>query len=180
MATYRAIASSETDPQSPLTSTLVVALAQNPLAIQEGDDTAPRISPRAQGFTSIAGSSSEAALTLSGFGNYDGVKINIMANADSIFGDIQIQLSTDGTTFTTAVSVSDGGGGVDGGLVNALVTIDLSTGAYLSAWGAPATVGSESGTITGFTGDVTHIRISTPSGAPSFSALATVSAGIVA
>lgn len=43
MTTYRAIASTETDPQAPLTASLMKALQSNPLAIQEGDPTAPKI-----------------------------------------------------------------------------------------------------------------------------------------
>ena len=43
MATYREILASETDAESPVTTTLMTALAQNVLAIIEGDATAPRI-----------------------------------------------------------------------------------------------------------------------------------------
>jgi hypothetical protein len=43
MATYRAIAASEVDADSPVTATLVSALAENPTAIAEGAAGAPRI-----------------------------------------------------------------------------------------------------------------------------------------
>jgi len=43
MATYRAIAASEVDADSPVTATLVSALAENPIAIAEGAAGAPRI-----------------------------------------------------------------------------------------------------------------------------------------
>jgi len=43
MATWRNIAASETDPDSPVTSTLVVALAENPIALAEGASGAQRI-----------------------------------------------------------------------------------------------------------------------------------------
>ena len=42
MATYRTIAASEVDPDSPVTSTLMGALADNPTAITEGATGAPR------------------------------------------------------------------------------------------------------------------------------------------
>lgn len=41
MTTYRVIAATETDPDSPVTSTLVIALADNPTSIAEGAVTAP-------------------------------------------------------------------------------------------------------------------------------------------
>ena len=41
MATYRAIASTETDPEAPLSSALIKALALNPTAIAEGATGAP-------------------------------------------------------------------------------------------------------------------------------------------
>ena len=41
MATYRDIASTETDPDSPVTATLMQALDDNPTAISEGATTAP-------------------------------------------------------------------------------------------------------------------------------------------
>lgn len=43
MATYRAIATTETDPQAPVTSALMKALEANPTAITEGASGAPRI-----------------------------------------------------------------------------------------------------------------------------------------
>lgn len=49
MATYRSIASTETDPQAPITSSLMKALEANPIAIAEGDSTAPRIHAKALG-----------------------------------------------------------------------------------------------------------------------------------
>lgn len=41
MTTYRAIAASEVDADSPVTATLMQALVNNLLAVQEGDATAP-------------------------------------------------------------------------------------------------------------------------------------------
>ena len=54
MATYRAIAASEVDADSPVTSTLVSALAENPTAIAEGAAGAPRIQASASS-GSVAG-----------------------------------------------------------------------------------------------------------------------------
>ena len=41
MTTYRSIAATEVDPDSPVTSTLMVALTDNPIAISEGSTGAP-------------------------------------------------------------------------------------------------------------------------------------------
>lgn len=56
MATYRTIATSETIPDAPVTSTLMIALADNPTAIAEGATGAPRLLGKA------AARDSEAAL----------------------------------------------------------------------------------------------------------------------
>lgn len=47
MTTYTVIPTTDTDVDSPLTQSLMERLANNPLAIAEGDATAPRISMRA-------------------------------------------------------------------------------------------------------------------------------------
>lgn len=49
MATYRSIATTETDPQAPLTAALMKALEANPTAITEGASGAPRIAFEALG-----------------------------------------------------------------------------------------------------------------------------------
>lgn len=43
MTTYRTIAATETDPDSPVTSTLVIAMSDNPTSIAEAADTAPPV-----------------------------------------------------------------------------------------------------------------------------------------
>lgn len=43
MASYSPIGNGEVDPESPITSSLMVRLRDNPLAIQEGDPSAPKI-----------------------------------------------------------------------------------------------------------------------------------------
>jgi hypothetical protein len=47
MASYSPIGNTEIDPDSPLTSSLFTRLRDNPLAIQQGDPTAPRIATAA-------------------------------------------------------------------------------------------------------------------------------------
>ena len=54
MPTYTAIASTETDPNAPVTSTLMDRLANNPIAMFEGASGAPRLDEGARG-GSVAG-----------------------------------------------------------------------------------------------------------------------------
>ena len=53
MPAYNPIANSEVDPESPLTSSLMIRMRDNPLAIQEGDPTAPRIQTAAYADASV-------------------------------------------------------------------------------------------------------------------------------
>lgn len=54
MPTYTAIASTETDPNAPVTSTLMERLSSNPIAMFEGASGAPRLDEAARG-GSVAG-----------------------------------------------------------------------------------------------------------------------------
>lgn len=56
MTTYRTIASTETDADSPVTVQLMTALADNPTAIAEGASGAPRVDGRALDLGITAGS----------------------------------------------------------------------------------------------------------------------------
>ena len=49
MTTYSAIANGSIDQDSPVTQPIMTALRDNPLAIQEGDSTAPRVKGKALG-----------------------------------------------------------------------------------------------------------------------------------
>jgi len=53
MTTYRSIASTETDPDSPVTATLMQALADNPTAISEGETGAPYLGAVGHPYTGV-------------------------------------------------------------------------------------------------------------------------------
>ena len=53
MPAYNPIANTEVDPESPITSSLMQRLRDNPLAIQEGDPTAPQIQTPAYADASV-------------------------------------------------------------------------------------------------------------------------------
>jgi len=56
MATFSTIADGSIDQDSPITQSLMTALRDNTLAIQQGDDTAPNIVSRALGLSIVTGS----------------------------------------------------------------------------------------------------------------------------
>ena len=67
MATYTAIQNSEVDPESPITSSLMLRLRDNPLAIAEGSPDAPRVQPGAPAdFPGAVGSDNTGWIRLPG------------------------------------------------------------------------------------------------------------------
>lgn len=79
MAQYTTITDTQVDPEAPITSELMTALRDNPIAIAEGASGAPRIDPStAVDWDSSTNTSAEinwvlnrtASLTLSGVGTY--------------------------------------------------------------------------------------------------------------
>jgi hypothetical protein len=53
MTTYAAITDAETNPDAPITSSMLKRFRDNPLAIAEGDATAPKVSAKAFAVTSV-------------------------------------------------------------------------------------------------------------------------------
>ena len=65
MATFSTIADGSIDQDSPITQSLMTALRDNTLAIQQGDDTAPNIVSRALGLSIVTGSVTHTSATTS-------------------------------------------------------------------------------------------------------------------
>ena len=65
MATFSTIADGSIDQDSPITQSLMTALRDNTLAIQQGDDTAPNIVSRALGLSIVTGSVTHTSSTTS-------------------------------------------------------------------------------------------------------------------
>ena len=63
MATFSTIADGSIDQDSPITQSLMTALRDNTLAIQQGDDTAPNIVSRALGLSIVTGSATHTTST---------------------------------------------------------------------------------------------------------------------
>jgi len=161
MTTYRAIASAEWQPQAPVTSELVQALAQNHIAVAEGSAGAPRIASRTL-FVQRTGASSGNS-DFSGAAEYGGVWVNATASSgDPSRSSIAISVSDDGATFSSAVTI-----------INPAVSesstvrffLDFATGDYHlieqsstgSSSGSSSTLGSYPA------GSITHVRFAVTS-----------------
>lgn len=102
MTTYRAIASTETDPEAPITSTLMKALQQNVLAISEGDSTVPGLLRNTALLGTIA-TTSGTTQTLSSlvltpyrylFISFDGLSIATNTSANFAIAGIVVGISS--------------------------------------------------------------------------------------
>lgn len=166
MTTYTTIADSAVDPNAPLTSELLTALRDNPLAIQEGTAGAPKIKDKV-----VSGS---GTTTVSGLDEYGGLFIRGAGYEKSLSSGVGVglgvQYSTDnGSTYSSSQSLAGASaGGGSGGVVilQVEVFIDFATGQYVgyqvSAEGeASVNAGSASqvsGTITGLSSSVTDMK----------------------
>lgn len=115
MTTYTAIANTEIDPESPVTSDLMTKLRDNPLAQGEGTTGAPRIMGRALDLGFATGSNSGsvvntnyAMLTQTGLADIDLVMFNMKASLTPASGNNQVEFryrtSTDGGSTWSAYS----------------------------------------------------------------------------
>tara|TARA_S200002703_G_scaffold22526_2_gene19183 strand:- start:197 stop:688 length:492 start_codon:yes stop_codon:yes gene_type:complete len=81
MTTYSTIADADIDQDSPITQTLMTALRDNVLAIQQGDSTAPHIASRALDLSFVTGTRTSA-----------GVICTMDATVDSNIADARLAL----------------------------------------------------------------------------------------
>lgn len=121
MATYRTINPSELLAGQGITESLMTALAENPKAIQEADDTAPKISPYALdsgtiGIVDYTIGTDEISLALNH--GYDSSKtVLLFVSYENSANDIRLRrngsnlyfyASNDSTTYVHALSVGTG------------------------------------------------------------------------
>lgn len=155
MATYRSIASSETDADSPVTTDLMQALADNPTAIAEGASGAPKIAQK----TRVGGASSGSTATFNAMDDFGGVTAHIhFRNSGGVNRDLTLEASDDGSTWypgTPEVLRTIPAG--EAGMIS--FVFDFSTGAYRGAvhYGstAPQTF---TGTLSGASAAIEDIR----------------------
>lgn len=153
MATYRSIAASETDPDSPVTSTLMVSLAENPTAIAEGSTDAPKLAIKTFSDSVAAGN-----VDITNLDDFSGIRLDIhFANSSGASTrDIDMSFSDDGVIFGTPVTLrtvsTTGTGSIS-------MAADFATGDYEGAFDDGATVGQVTGTVTGSSLSVVTVRI---------------------
>ncbi len=178
MATYRAVASDEFDADSPVTTTLVSALVNNLLAVIEGASGAPRISPSATGYTAIS-SSAVGTVLITDVSLYGGAVIDVKyINVAPGAAPMTIELSNDGVSFGSAITVANVAGNVDG---SATITVDTSSGNVESVYSDGSSAGALSGTATIPGLPVSHMRLTAAGiSTTTIAALARVNAGVVA
>jgi len=149
--TYRAVASTETDSESPVTAQLMDALRLNPLAIGEAVTGVPEVSKATAllDTVSIGGSSSVSTAVLD-FTNYKFLTLSFDA------------VVTTSTSMTLRIGGADLVGNADhsDGLYGQ-VRIDLATGSFVSVLGTAGAVNSSFVGDCGITNSDTGVVIST-------------------
>lgn len=152
MTTYVPIPNGDTDQDSPITQPLIVALRDNPIAIAEDDSTAPKIKRKVKIQTG-------ATAVFSGLGDYGGCVVHgsFFGGAGAGTHDFAVEVSDDGTTYygTTALL----SGLASSSSIPFSFSLDFESGDYLLVGGGAYTsVFSASGTITGASLAITHVR----------------------
>lgn len=178
MATYESPIDSQTDPDAPITSQLGKRWDNNPIAIAEGASGAPRVSPKATGYTVLSGGA-VGTVVLTDISSYDGADIEVKyRNSAPAGAPMVLDLSDDGVTYGSTVTIGTVGAN---GVGSASLTLDTTTGAVVSAFSDTVSAGLLTGSA-GIPGTpISHIRI-TASGASTttVAAVAKVNAGVVA
>lgn len=172
MTTYTTITNAEIDQDSPVTQPLMTALRDNPLAISEGDSTAPAISGKALDtfISSISiGVSSNTQIDLT---NYRLIRLHGAVQRNGAGSKVTAELSANGgSTWASSVDIVDLDSVTLYCNLNYTITINLSTGAFYTC-GSIITYDSgtgiydfgnfrQTGTVTLPTGTVNRIRIGT-------------------
>jgi hypothetical protein len=145
MATYRPIATTETDPEAPLTSQLLKALEANPIAIAEGAVGAPRIVGHAlQTWVSrVTLDATTTPVVVTGL-NSDTVihAVGFFSNGSGDTAQLQVSGSIDGgTSWGSWLTLTAGGASttysisaiinLKNGVIDSLyATVDLGTGPF--------------------------------------------------
>lgn len=128
----------------------------NVVALAEGADDAPRISPKATGGTVSIGEAVGVVL-LTGFDGYGGANVEVKYNNSAAGATtMTVELSANGTTFSAAADVAAVGGNSYGSVT---IFVDFETGDVNSVWSGIDGAGSYSETAGTPAGDVSHIRI---------------------
>lgn len=143
-------------PGEPWTSAKALLVVENPTAIANGDEGAPRVSPAAWGHTALSGSAIGTVL-LSDFSAYGGAHIEIKFSNNVVGAtSMTLELSADGSTFGTPFTIASVSGNSDG---NVSLFVDFTSGDVRSVWQGTGGAGLNSGTTGTFVSDISHVRL---------------------
>lgn len=148
MATYRSVASTETDPQAPVTSALMKALEANPTAIAEGASGAPKVMGIALGGVYFGSGSASGSINTLNLDNAKTVRFDLgVSQTGSATRILQFSFSNDnGSSWGSAQnSVTVNFNNEDTG--TGVFVVDLETGDW-SGYLTADDFGSGSGTFT--------------------------------
>lgn len=154
MATYRSIALSETDANSPVTQTLMEALADNPTAIAEGASGAPKLAVNQA--SAIAGASSN--LVFSGLDDFSGLIIRGSYASSDVSTTVTFEISTDGASYTDTTTIIDA---ASIGKSSYEVFFDFDTGSLECVYLDNITAERVTATLAGASLSITHVRLNT-------------------
>lgn len=151
MADWTDIPDTSLDPDAPLTSNLAYAWRDNPVAMAEGAEGAPKIAVKSAGGATGAGT-----LAFTGLDDFAGVVVHGHTWTDGLTRQLTVSLSDDGSTYATASTLlTDSVGSIGIGFT---LFIDFTTGNFKCTHSADST-GYSSGTIAGGGSGVTAFRL---------------------
>lgn len=148
MASFTSIDLNDFLPGQPATSAQGIALYENPLAIAEGASGAPKIAQKSAGGLSAGGT-----LSFTGLGDFGGVLVHGSVRTDGSSRTLQVSLSDDGTTYSTASALVDGTG-----QYRFTLFVDFVTGAFKCTHDCPTSPLYAAGTLAGAGSSVSAIR----------------------
>lgn len=150
MADWTTITDSQVDPKAPVTSELMTALRDNPIAMAQGATNAPRIAEKIQS----ALGQNEAWATIGNLSSGGGVYVDYHAicSTSSEFGEagfVQFEISTDGSTFTDTKTIGYAPPSALSVVVSGSLFFDFSSGDYQAVYSGGSVAGRYSATIAG-------------------------------
>ncbi|MGB1215392.1 MAG: hypothetical protein ACPG4X_18630 [Pikeienuella sp.] len=157
MTTHRTIPGSEIDHLSPATIQLFEALRDNPIAIAEQASGAPKFASKSKQVN--AGASTDVDIT--GLDDFSGVWLHCHFSTTSGTPNVDVEISTDGTTFTgTTLLISM----VSPASASATVYLDFATGSLKSAILNNGAATGASQTIPGASLSIVSVRFKAAAG----------------
>lgn len=152
MATWRDIASSETQPKAPVTSELMTALALNPEAIAEGASGAPKIASKV-----IGGKTTSASpINIASLDDFSGVWVWGVIRPSGAC-TVTAELSDDGgSSYAAPTTIMTIGSGATGPF---FLFFNLVTGGWKSVYDDGTIVQYGSGTLAGGGAGVTDLKL---------------------